>query len=78
MRFLQLTALSALFLMSISAQDAPTPPVAPRHEHQESRHGATVPDPYFWLREKSNPEVVKYLESENVYTEAMTATLKPF
>ncbi len=35
-------------------------------------------DPYFWLREKSNPEVAKYLEAENAYTEAMTANLKPF
>jgi oligopeptidase B len=42
------------------------------------RHGSTVIDPYFWLREKSSPEVVKYLETENAYTEAMTAKLKPF
>ena len=47
-------------------------------EHREVRHGATVIDPYFWLREKSNPEVIKYLEAENAYTEAMTKDLKPF
>ena len=35
-------------------------------------------DPYFWLREKKSPEVVKYLETENAYTQAMTASLKPF
>ena len=69
-----------VFLVScLSAQaPAPTPPVAPTHDHREVRHGATVVDPYFWLREKSNPEVVKYLEAENAYTEAMTADLKPF
>jgi oligopeptidase B len=56
----------------------PTPPVAAQHEHREVRHGATVIDPYFWLREKSNPEVVKYLETENAYTGAQTADLKAF
>ena len=54
------------------------PPAAPVHEHRDVRHGATVIDNYFWLREKSNPEVVKYLEAENAYTEAMTKDLKPF
>ncbi len=38
----------------------------------------TVIDDYFWLREKSNPEVAKYLEAENAYTAAATAELKPF
>ncbi len=56
----------------------PQPPVAPVIEHRETRHGATVIDNYFWLREKSNPEVIKYLDAENAYTEAMTKHLKPF
>src|SRR5947209_20507515 len=60
------------------AKTQPTPPVAPQKEHREVRHGQTVVDPYFWLREKSNPEVVKYLEAENAYTAEMTAHLKPF
>ncbi len=28
-------------------------------------------DNYFWLREKSNPEVRAYLETENPYTDAL-------
>ena len=56
----------------------PAPPVAPILEHREIRHGATVIDNYYWLREKSNPEVVKYLEAENAYTAAMTQSLEPF
>ncbi|HEY6291952.1 MAG TPA: S9 family peptidase [Terriglobia bacterium] len=56
----------------------PQPPVAPVIEHRETRHGTTVVDNYFWLREKSNPEVIKYLEAENAYTQAMTQGLKPF
>jgi len=35
-------------------------------------------DPYHWLREKTNPEVTKYLEAENAYCEVMTKDLKPF
>jgi oligopeptidase B len=35
-------------------------------------------DAYHWLREKGTPEVEKYLEAENAYTEATTAHLKPF
>src|SRR5262249_29155144 len=71
-------AFAVFAVMTMSAQNTPTPPVAPTHDHREVRHGATVVDPYFWLREKSSPEVVKYLETENAYTEAMTAKLKPF
>lgn len=64
--------------LSMLAQTAGAPPVAPVHEHREVRHDSTVIDNYFWLREKSNPEVVKYLEAENAYTEAMTQSIKPF
>jgi oligopeptidase B len=53
-------------------------PVAPRVEHREVHHGETVGDDYFWLREKSNPEVIRYLKAENDYTESFTASLKPF
>jgi oligopeptidase B len=56
----------------------PTAPVAKRIDHTQVWHGETVNDPYFWLREKANPEVAKYLEAENAYTEAMTAGLAPF
>ena len=34
------------------------PPVAPTIEHRETRHGATVVDNYYWLRDKTNPEVI--------------------
>jgi oligopeptidase B len=78
MRPVRLCALTAFLVMTLPAQTIPTPPAAPVREHRETRHGATVVDPYFWLREKSNPEVVQYLEEENAYTRAMTAKLKPF
>jgi oligopeptidase B len=76
MRF-RYIALIAPAIMTVQAQTIPLPPAAPVHEHRETRHGATAIDPYFWLREKSNPEVVQYLERENAYTASLTAKLKP-
>jgi oligopeptidase B len=64
--------------MDLLAQTPMVAPAAPRVEHREVRHGATVVDQYFWLREKANPEVNKYLEAENAYTDTMTKGLKPF
>ncbi len=64
--------------MSSIAETNPEPPVAKRIEHRETRHGATAVDPYHWLREKSNPEVIRYLEAENAYTEGMTKHIKGF
>jgi oligopeptidase B len=52
--------------------------VAPRHDHAQTWHGETVTDPWFWLREKANPEVRTYLEAENAFTQAMTAPIAPF
>jgi oligopeptidase B len=77
-RFFKSLMLMGLFSGSGLPGQTPQPPVAPVIEHRETRHGATVIDNYFWLREKSNPEVIKYLEAENAYTEAMTKDLKPF
>jgi oligopeptidase B len=57
---------------------APVPPVAPKKDHREVRHGATVVDDYYWFREKSNPELIQYLEAENAYTAAITQDQKPF
>ncbi|HLO67185.1 MAG TPA: S9 family peptidase [Holophaga sp.] len=57
---------------------APVPPAAPQIEHISVWHGEKVNDPWFWLREKTNPKVVAHLEAENAYTAAMTRDLAPF
>jgi oligopeptidase B len=49
---------------------APKPPMAEKKTKTTTIHGETLVDDYFWLREKSSPEVISYLESENAYTEA--------
>ncbi len=55
--------------------DSMAPPVAPKKPHVRTLHGDRFDDDYFWLREKSNPEVTTYLEAENAYT---TGVMKPF
>jgi oligopeptidase B len=74
----KLRVLIGFFSATLLVGQTPQPPVAPVIEHRETRHGTTVTDNYFWLREKSNPKVIKYLEAENTYTAAMTQGLKPF
>jgi oligopeptidase B len=53
------------------------PPIAKRVEHRREHHGDVFIDPYEWLRDKSNPEVVAYLEAENAYVDEQTAQLAP-
>ena len=53
------------------------PPAATKNNHRDVRHGATVIDPYYWIRDKSNPEVIKYLEAENAYAASLTQSIKP-
>jgi oligopeptidase B len=50
-------------------------PIAPRRPIARTHHGDTFEDPYEWLREKTNPEVIAHLEAENAYTAAHTGHL---
>ncbi|WP_321477180.1 S9 family peptidase [uncultured Paludibaculum sp.] len=40
------------------------------------KHGDHRTDNYFWLRDRSNPDVLSYLNAENKYTEAQMADTK--
>lgn len=48
------------------------PPVAKTIPKTDTTHGDVRVDNYFWLREKSSPDVLSYLEAENAYTDAVT------
>src|SRR3712207_5630973 len=52
-----------------------TPPRADRRPQPRSHHGDTFADPYEWLRDKENPEVIAHLEAENRYTDQQTGHL---
>jgi oligopeptidase B len=60
------------------ARPPATPPVAQRRPHVITAHGDHRADPWFWLRDREDPEVLAYLEAENAFTEAETAPLAGF
>lgn len=65
-------ALTILLASPSGAQTAlPQAPLPARKPHVTKIHGDTLTDNYFWLREKSNPEVIAHLEAENAYTAAV-------
>jgi oligopeptidase B len=53
---------------------APVARVVPR---VETVHGETRIDDYFWLRDRSDPEVLAYLDAENRYTRAVMQHTEP-
>ncbi|GGA60394.1 oligopeptidase B [Edaphobacter acidisoli] len=52
-------------------QEALTPPLARKDPTPTTLHGQTLEDDYRWMRDKSSPEVITYLEAENAYTSAI-------
>ncbi|MCA1633419.1 MAG: S9 family peptidase [Acidobacteria bacterium] len=76
-----LASLSGTNMMTTMAQTnnsmsagALAPPAAKKAAKTTKIHGETLVDEYFWMREKTNPEVTSYLEAENAYTDA---SMKP-
>ena len=47
------------------------PPNARRQETVNTIHGHRLIDDYAWLREKTSPEVIAFLDQENAYTRAV-------
>ena len=64
-------------LVFTPADDLPSPPVAKKIPHVTEINGHKLVDNYFWLREKTNPEVRAYLEAENAYTDAVMKPTEP-
>jgi oligopeptidase B len=45
------------------------PPIANTVDHESEIHGDLRSDPYAWLKNKADADVIAYLEAENAYTE---------
>ncbi|MEK9604425.1 MAG: S9 family peptidase [Flavobacteriaceae bacterium] len=54
-----------------------SPPVADVIPYQHKIHDHVRLDPYHWLNERENPEVIDYLERENDYYQKMTSHSLP-
>lgn len=52
-------------------------PKARKVPYQHEIHGDVRPDEYYWMRNKSNPDVIDYLEAENRYYEEIMKPLAP-
>ena len=53
------------------------PPQASKQKYQHINHDSIREDPYYWMRNRDNPDVITYIEAENSYTEAKTSSQKP-
>ncbi len=82
-----LTRLGILFIVIVIghsmtvAQVDMKPPIAKKEPKVLKIHGYEIVDNYAWLRDRSakkNPEIIKYLEAENAYTEAHMGPHKAF
>ena len=72
-----LAVISLSAVLFIAADNAPAPPIAKKVPHETEINGHKMIDNYYWLREKSNPEVRAYLEKENAYTDAVMKPTEP-
>ena len=63
--------IAALTVISFAQSNALRAPMTEKKTKTTRIHDDTMIDEYFWLREKSNPEVIAHLEAENVYAEAL-------
>src|ERR1041384_2901188 len=71
----------AIVFMSIAgvsyAADVLKPPAARKLPKSVTMFGDTRIDNYGWIRDKSNPDVIAYLNAENDYANAMTKKSEP-
>jgi oligopeptidase B len=52
-------------------------PTAPKRPFTITQHGETRVDNYYWLRDRDDPEVLKYLRAESDYLEEVMGHTKP-
>ncbi len=53
-------------------------PSAAKNPKELIIHGDIRQDPYYWLNDRDNPEVIAYLQEENAYLDTIMAHTKPF
>ena len=79
--FSAVLACVALAGNNLFAQDDMKPPIAKKVPQVLKIHGYEITDNYAWLRdrnEKKDPDIIKYLDDENAYTESHMGKHKAF
>ena len=66
-----LCALMVICMSALSCSKDATgnAPVAKTEMYTDTVNGVVRTDPYYWLNDRDNPDVIAYLEAENAYTE---------
>ena len=79
--FLSIFLLANIFLIGQTQvknqSDFTPPPKANKTPIELTKFGHTRIDNYFWLKDKTDPEVIKYLEEENTYCDVVLDHTKP-
>jgi len=57
-------------------KDYPAPPVAKKQPVTFTEFGNKRVDNYFWMKDKKDPEVIKYLDAENAYADEVMGHTK--
>lgn len=60
----------------LKQSDFPAPPVAAVIPDTFANFGQQRIDNYYWLKDKSNPKVIDYLQAENAYTDTVMGSTK--
>ena len=60
----------------LKQSDFPAPPVAEMIPDSFVNFGQERIDNYYWLKDKTNPKVIEYLNAENGYTDSVMASTK--
>ncbi|MDQ3256331.1 MAG: oligopeptidase B, partial [Acidobacteriota bacterium] len=76
--FALFAAISLSGIETMAQTTPPQPPVAKKNIKKQVFHGENLDDDYFWLREKTDKEVISYLEAENAYTDALMKGTEAF
>lgn len=75
--FLLLTLVNSCQSQIKNQSDFPPPPKAKKIPVELKNFNHTRIDDYFWLKDKTNTEVIKYLEDENAYCDLVMDHTKP-
>jgi oligopeptidase B len=59
--------------VKVTSKSPVGPPFATPRPTVLEAHGERRVDPYYWLRDRDDPEVMAYLEAENAYTDTVMA-----
>ena len=64
-------------LIDMMGKNIPAP-TAPSKPKDLTIHGDTRQDPYYWLNDRENQEVISYLNAENEYLDTIMSHSKPY